>query len=36
VLAANGLPLVGMDLLSGSRVCVEVITGGPVTIERLP
>jgi predicted aspartyl protease len=36
VLAANGLPLVGMALLSGSRVCLEVIANGPVSIERLP
>jgi clan AA aspartic protease len=36
VLAADGLPLIGMGLLSGSRVCLEVTTGGPVTIERLP
>jgi clan AA aspartic protease len=36
VLAADGAPLVGMDLLLGSRVCLEVLTGGPVTIERVP
>ena len=36
VLATDGRPLIGMDLLSGSRVCLEVTTGGPVTIERLP
>lgn len=36
VLAADGLPLVGMDLLAGSRVCLEVTANGPVTIERLP
>ncbi len=36
VLAADGAPLVGMDLLLGSRVCLAVITGGSVSIERLP
>jgi predicted aspartyl protease len=36
VLAAEGMPLVGMALLSGSRVCFDVTDGGPVTIERLP
>ena len=36
VLAADGTPLVGMDLLAGSRLCLDLIEGGPVTIERLP
>ncbi len=36
VLAAEGTPLVGMDLLSGSRLCLDLINGGPVTIDPLP
>lgn len=36
VLAAYGSPLVGMALLRGSRVMLEVEDGGLVTIERLP
>lgn len=36
VLAAEGTPLIGMALLAGCRVCLEVIDNGPVTIERLP
>jgi clan AA aspartic protease len=36
VLAAEGTPLVGMMLLSGSRLCLDITDGGPVTIERLP
>lgn len=36
VLAAEGSPLVGMALLTGSRVTLEVEDGGLVTIERLP
>jgi clan AA aspartic protease len=36
VLAAEGTPLVGMALLTGSRVCLDITDGGPVTIERLP
>jgi hypothetical protein len=36
VLAADGMPLVGMALLSGSRVCLDIIDGGRVTIEPLP
>ena len=35
ILAAEGSPLIGMALLTGSRVCLDVIDGGPVTIERL-
>jgi clan AA aspartic protease len=35
VLAAEGMPLVGMALLKGSRVCLEVTDGGLVTIDRL-
>jgi len=36
VLAVDGSPLLGMALLSGSRVCLDVSDNGPVTIERLP
>jgi len=36
VLAAEGTPLVGMALLRGSRVTLEVQDGGRVTIEPLP
>ena len=36
VLAAEGLPLVGMLLLAGSRLCLDLIDGGPITIEPLP
>jgi predicted aspartyl protease len=36
VLAADGMPLVGMTLLRGSRLCLDIIDGGAVTIERLP
>lgn len=36
VIAADGTPLIGMALLAGSRLCLEVTDGGPVTIERLP
>jgi clan AA aspartic protease len=36
VLDADGGPLVGMSLLYGSRVTLEVVDGGPVTIEPLP
>ncbi len=36
VLAAEGTPLVGMDLLSGSRLCLDITDGGAVTIELLP
>jgi clan AA aspartic protease len=36
VLDAAGGPLVGMSLLYGSRVTLEVVDGGPVTIEPLP
>jgi clan AA aspartic protease len=36
VVAADGSPLVGMALLSGSRVCLDVTDSGPVTIARLP
>jgi predicted aspartyl protease len=35
VLAVDGTPLIGMALLRGSRVCLDVIDNGPVTIERL-
>ncbi len=36
VLAAEGTPLVGMALLHGSRVTLDITDGGPVTIELLP
>lgn len=36
ILAAEGSPLIGMALLAGSRLCLDVTDGGPVTIERLP
>jgi predicted aspartyl protease len=36
VLAADGDPLVGMSLLRGSRVTLDVVDGGPVTIAPLP
>ena len=36
VLAVDGTPLVGMALLAGSRVCLDVTDDGPVTIDRLP
>jgi predicted aspartyl protease len=36
VTAAGGAPLIGMSLLAGSRVTLNVIDGGPVTIEPLP
>lgn len=36
VLAAEGSPLIGMALLLGSRVSVEFVTGGAVTIEPMP
>jgi hypothetical protein len=36
VLEADGGALIGMALLYGSRLTVEVLDGGPVTIELLP
>jgi hypothetical protein len=36
VLEANGGPLLGMSLLYGSRVTLDVVDGGPVTIQTLP
>jgi clan AA aspartic protease len=36
VLEAAGGPLVGMSLLYGSRVTLDVVDGGPVTVEALP
>jgi clan AA aspartic protease len=35
-LAAGGDPLVGMSLLYGSRLTVDILDGGRVTIEALP
>ncbi len=35
-LQADGGPLVGMALLYGSRVLLDTVDGGPVTIETLP
>ena len=36
VLAAEGGPLRGMALLHGNRVTLDVVDGGPVTVEALP
>lgn len=36
VLQAEGGPLVGMSLLYGSRLILDVVTGGNVTIDTLP
>ena len=36
VVAADSEPLVGMSLLYGSRVTLDVVDGGPVVIESLP
>jgi clan AA aspartic protease len=36
VLEADGGPLVGMDLLYGSRMTLDIVDGGLVTIEPLP
>jgi predicted aspartyl protease len=36
VVAADDRPLIGMSLLYGSRVTLDVVDGGPVTIEPLP
>lgn len=35
VLKADGDPLIGMSLLLGYRLCLDVLDGGPVTIEKL-
>jgi predicted aspartyl protease len=36
VVAADDRPLIGMALLYGSRVTLDVVDGGPVTIVPLP
>jgi hypothetical protein len=36
VLAADGGPLVGLSLLYGHRVTLDVVDGGRVSIEALP
>jgi clan AA aspartic protease len=36
VLAMEGAPLLGMSLLYGSRLLIDVIDGGPITITPLP
>jgi len=36
VLTAEGSPLIGMALLHGNRVTLDVVHGGPVTVEELP
>lgn len=36
VLESEGGPLLGMSLLHGHKLTIEVLDGGPVTIERLP
>lgn len=33
---AAGTPLIGMSLLAGSRMSIDVVDGGDVTIEELP
>ena len=33
---AGGGPLIGMGLLSGHRMCMDVLDGGAVTIDSLP
>lgn len=35
VLAAAGVPLVGMELLAGSRLTVDAVPGGAVCLEEL-
>ncbi len=35
VLKADGAPLIGMALLNGHRIIVDVVPGGPVVIEPL-
>ena len=35
-LRTNGKPLVGMALLYGNRLILDVVTDGEVTIEALP
>jgi clan AA aspartic protease len=35
LLAADGKPLIGMELLASSRLTVEVMPGGDVTVEGL-
>jgi predicted aspartyl protease len=36
VLAAEGMPLVGMSLLEGCHLFLDVIAGGKVRVERRP
>jgi clan AA aspartic protease len=36
VLAAEGSPLIGMSLLYGHELTIQVVDGGPVTITPLP
>jgi hypothetical protein len=36
VLAAEGMPLVGMSLLEGYHLSVDVVVGGEVRVERRP
>ena len=36
VLEADDVPLIGMALLYGSRLTIDVVDGGAVTIEPLP
>lgn len=35
-LASDSIPLVGMSLLKGYRVCFDAVDGGPVTIIPIP
>ena len=36
ILQAAGAPLIGMSLLEGSRLTMDVVDGGDVSIEELP
>jgi clan AA aspartic protease len=36
ILRTTGAPLVGMSLLDGNRITMDVVDGGDVTIDRLP
>jgi clan AA aspartic protease len=36
ILQATGVPLIGMSLLEGSRLTMNVVAGGEVIIEELP
>ena len=36
IIEADSDPMLGMELLQGSRVTLDVLDGGPVTIDALP